>query len=527
MVISVEPRLLCPRHRRHPALHRGRAGALRPARPGLCPPLAVRPPAAPGGRRLPCGCLVNLVLDGRFVGVTSYADLTAALPNCEREPDAAAAVPGPLPAGPPPRGPDQLQRAERQRPPTCSGCTTTRRSASATPCCATTSPTATPRRPTAWHAASASTASGARAIWPRCDAVRSRALPRRRPVAGRPGDLARAHRPAAPLGCRARPLRPGRRPTTRRPGATPPRRSAWRSSAMRGPTRAGRSGWSWCPAPSGSAHTSSSIWAAPIRRCRRPGWSITWSRRRQASRTPWRTRCRTWRSTWSWCCPPGPRRSPTSRMRRLAGGRRRRLPARQRQRRRRRAQPGRGVVAATTRSSLFAFFTSLRAVEYVRLCREQGAPGGPAGPRRHHGDPALRRRMSDAGPRAGRTCCYTSFTYSYLPRARILAQTLRRAHPDWAIHAVLVDEPPPGVDADAALADFDRVVAARRCSCQRFGPGCSSTTSSRPAPRSKARCWSSCWTPGFAKVVYLDPDIAVFHPLDSASSAGWTQPPSC
>ena len=36
---------------------------------------------------------------------------------------------------------------------------------------------------------------------------------------------------------------------------------------------------------------------------------------------------------------------------------------------------GRGVVAADEKS-LFAFFTSLRAVEYVRLCREQGLEGG-------------------------------------------------------------------------------------------------------------------------------------------------------
>ncbi len=34
---------------------------------------------------------------------------------------------------------------------------------------------------------------------------------------------------------------------------------------------------------------------------------------------------------------------------------------------------GRGVVMADE-SSLFDFFTSLRAVEYVRLCREQGPP---------------------------------------------------------------------------------------------------------------------------------------------------------
>jgi hypothetical protein len=36
---------------------------------------------------------------------------------------------------------------------------------------------------------------------------------------------------------------------------------------------------------------------------------------------------------------------------------------------------GRGIVAADE-ESLFDFFTSLRAVEYVRLCREQGVAIG-------------------------------------------------------------------------------------------------------------------------------------------------------
>ena len=37
--------------------------------------------------------------------------------------------------------------------------------------------------------------------------------------------------------------------------------------------------------------------------------------------------------------------------------------------------------------------------------------------------------------------CFTSFTFSYLARAKILVQTLRQAHPDWTIWAVMVDEP--------------------------------------------------------------------------------------
>ena len=43
-----------------------------------------------------------------------------------------------------------------------------------------------------------------------------------------------------------------------------------------------------------------------------------------------------------------------------------------------------------------------------------------------------------------RVCVYSSFTYSYASRARILAQSVRAIHPEWELRAVLVDRPPPG-----------------------------------------------------------------------------------
>ena len=42
--------------------------------------------------------------------------------------------------------------------------------------------------------------------------------------------------------------------------------------------------------------------------------------------------------------------------------------------------------------------------------------------------------------------CFTSFTFSYLARATVLARTLREAHPDWELWAMIVDMPPPGLD---------------------------------------------------------------------------------
>ena len=54
--------------------------------------------------------------------------------------------------------------------------------------------------------------------------------------------------------------------------------------------------------------------------CQPPACGTTWCRRRPGTRTPWPTPCGTWRSTWSSCCPPGRRRSPTSPTKRWPGG---------------------------------------------------------------------------------------------------------------------------------------------------------------------------------------------------------------
>jgi hypothetical protein len=44
--------------------------------------------------------------------------------------------------------------------------------------------------------------------------------------------------------------------------------------------------------------------------------------------------------------------------------------------------------------------------------------------------------------------CFTSATYSYLSRVRVLGNTLKRWNPDWSLTWVLPDEAPPGVVLD-------------------------------------------------------------------------------
>lgn len=56
---------------------------------------------------------------------------------------------------------------------------------------------------------------------------------------------------------------------------------------------------------------------------------------------------------------------------------------------------------------------------------------------------------------------YTSFTFSYLNRARVLAASIRRQHPDWVLWAVITDKEPDGFTLDKASEDFDHWVTAQ------------------------------------------------------------------
>ncbi len=117
------------------------------------------------------------------------------------------------------------------------------------------------------------------------------------------------------------------------------------------------------------------------------------------------------------------------------------------------------------------------------------------------------------------TVCFTSFSYSYLPRARVLAETLRLAHPDWPLWAVLVDEPPPGLDASAALAGFDAVLAADGLSIPRFRSWLFKHDLVEACTAVKGAALLHLLGLGFDRVVYFDPDIALFHPLTALDGA--------
>ena len=109
--------------------------------------------------------------------------------------------------------------------------------------------------------------------------------------------------------------------------------------------------------------------------------------------------------------------------------------------------------------------------------------------------------------------CFTSFTLAYLSRARVLAHSLRAAHPDWQLVALLVDALPER-DADA-FAPFDRVVAAEDLGIGHFPAWIFKHDLVEACTAVKPPMLAALLAEGADAVVYLDPDIAVFHPLDA------------
>jgi hypothetical protein len=109
--------------------------------------------------------------------------------------------------------------------------------------------------------------------------------------------------------------------------------------------------------------------------------------------------------------------------------------------------------------------------------------------------------------------CFTSFTFSYLDRARVLFHTLRQHHPDWELVALITDRPPPGVSLDVAAENFDRVVWVEDLGIEGgpawlFKHDVVEACTAVKGPFLHQACSS-----GADVAIYLDPDTALLNPL--------------
>ncbi|WP_411289190.1 hypothetical protein [Phenylobacterium sp.] len=110
--------------------------------------------------------------------------------------------------------------------------------------------------------------------------------------------------------------------------------------------------------------------------------------------------------------------------------------------------------------------------------------------------------------------CYSSFTFSYLNRARVLFQTVRRFHPDWELVALITDRPPEGFDFDPAAEPFDRVVWASDLNIPDFDSWIFKHDVVEVCTAVKGPFIHQACGWGADSVIYLDPDTALFASLE-------------
>jgi hypothetical protein len=116
--------------------------------------------------------------------------------------------------------------------------------------------------------------------------------------------------------------------------------------------------------------------------------------------------------------------------------------------------------------------------------------------------------------------CFTSFTWSYVARARVLAASVRAANPDWRLWAVLVDRPPAGAPARRLLAAFDRVLTVADLGIARWRAWLFKHELVEACCAVKGAALRAVLAHGPEWAVYLDPDIAAFHPITALRDAG-------
>jgi hypothetical protein len=125
--------------------------------------------------------------------------------------------------------------------------------------------------------------------------------------------------------------------------------------------------------------------------------------------------------------------------------------------------------------------------------------------------------MSDVHPRAarygGQVWCFTSATLSYLDRVRILGHTLRRHHPDWTFCLCLADEAPGGVTLDLSGEPIDLVVGLDELAIPDLRRWTFMHDLVELCTAIKGPMLEYLFARGVQKVVYLDPDTAVFADL--------------
>lgn len=115
--------------------------------------------------------------------------------------------------------------------------------------------------------------------------------------------------------------------------------------------------------------------------------------------------------------------------------------------------------------------------------------------------------------------CYTSISLAYLSRARVLAETLRKHHPDWTLWLCISDLEPDGFRLSEVDHGFDRVLWARDLPIDSLQGWIYRHNVIELCTAVKGFFLQTILDQGADLAFYIDPDIAVFNDLTVAVDA--------
>jgi hypothetical protein len=109
--------------------------------------------------------------------------------------------------------------------------------------------------------------------------------------------------------------------------------------------------------------------------------------------------------------------------------------------------------------------------------------------------------------------CFTSASFSYIDRVRVLAKTLHQHHPDWELTLCLCDSEPPGFQFNLAKEPIDSLVRIGELGIPNLEQWIFMHDLIELCTAVKGLMLRRLLDAGASKVVYLDPDIAVVNSL--------------
>jgi len=112
-----------------------------------------------------------------------------------------------------------------------------------------------------------------------------------------------------------------------------------------------------------------------------------------------------------------------------------------------------------------------------------------------------------------RILCFSSFTFSYLNRARVLYESLRHHHPDWHLVALMTDKVPDGMKFDVRDEPFDEVVWPDQLGIPDIESWLFKHDIVEVCTAVKGPFLKQATERDFEAVIYLDPDTCLFNPL--------------